>query len=212
MKILIVTDNPFQEAAISTWLRQSDKSCIVSNVLDYNEIDKICDFTIKPDVIIFNYPTQIEEASQKIFELCMSVTWGRVCIVVLVSNYDTKTLANLLSEKKLTIIDIQDAQHYFSNEFDPSQYRYLSQTIREAYAQIPCATHPLNSLTKTEQKISALILKGLSNKEIANYLSRSILTIEDHRKKIKVKLLLHGGKNSLLEFLRPYTSWLLSQL
>jgi PAS domain S-box-containing protein len=50
-------------------------------------------------------------------------------------------------------------------------------------------------LTKTENEILQLVLKGKSNKEIADELVKSVRTIEDHRSHIMKKL----GANNLVE-------------
>ena len=53
-------------------------------------------------------------------------------------------------------------------------------------------------LTPAEKKILGIILQGKSNKEIAEILSRSVRTIEDHRAHIMQKL----GANSIIELVK----------
>jgi PAS domain S-box-containing protein len=74
---------------------------------------------------------------------------------------------------------------------------YLISFLRETLAQriksvLQQATFPDSDasklLTATEMKVLRLIIKGMSNKEIAKLLHRSIRTIENHRAHIMMKL------------------------
>jgi len=56
-------------------------------------------------------------------------------------------------------------------------------------------------LTTTERIILKLINSGMSNQEIAEKMCRSSDTIKNHRKNIKAKLNIKGGKKSFIGFL-----------
>lgn len=78
---------------------------------------------------------------------------------------------------------------------------YLSPIITKLYPQ--CNNHYTNSkLTSTEIQIAKLLLSGTSTKEIAIILERSTETIKNHRKSIKQKLGIKGGKFELIKYLQ----------
>jgi len=58
--------------------------------------------------------------------------------------------------------------------------------------------NPFNNLSPTENRIAKLIIKGKSNKEIADELSRSKETVDTHRKNIYRKL----DVNSIVDFIK----------
>ncbi len=58
--------------------------------------------------------------------------------------------------------------------------------------------NPFNNLSPTENRIATLIIKGKSNKEIADELNRSKETIDTHRKSIYRKLDVH----SIVQFIK----------
>jgi DNA-binding NarL/FixJ family response regulator len=58
--------------------------------------------------------------------------------------------------------------------------------------------NPFNNLSPTENRIATLIIKGKSNKEIAEELNRSKETIDTHRKRIYRKLDVH----SIVQFIK----------
>jgi DNA-binding CsgD family transcriptional regulator len=62
-------------------------------------------------------------------------------------------------------------------------------------------------LTRSEREIARRIVQGQSAKEIAVSLFRSIETIQNHRKAIKAKLGISGGKFALLNYLKDCDDW-----
>lgn len=80
---------------------------------------------------------------------------------------------------------------------------YLSPIIRRrllAQATEMEETDPL--ISKREGEILALIAQKRTNKEIAELLFVSLHTVQQHRKNIKSKLSLKGGKNILTQYLK----------
>ena len=57
----------------------------------------------------------------------------------------------------------------------------------------------LSSLTTSELRVSALIIQGMSTKQVAEQLKLSIFTIEWHRRNIRKKLGLHKRKEDLMK-------------
>lgn len=75
-----------------------------------------------------------------------------------------------------------------------SAYEKLRKTIEELTGP---ARHPIDvvaSLTQREREIIHLIGQGLTSREIADRLGRSLQTINTHRKNISVKLRLRGAR------------------
>lgn len=59
-------------------------------------------------------------------------------------------------------------------------------------------------LSAAEWEVAIRILKGHSTRQIADYLFRSTETIQNHRKNIRHKLGVRGGKLALVNFLRDH--------
>ncbi len=57
----------------------------------------------------------------------------------------------------------------------------------------------LSSLTASELRVAALIIQGMSTKQVAEQLKLSIFTIEWHRRNIRKKLGLHKRKEDLMK-------------
>ncbi|MBL4574863.1 MAG: response regulator transcription factor [Opitutaceae bacterium] len=74
------------------------------------------------------------------------------------------------------------------NYFGPS----ISRILQTVVANPTSANSAMGSLTKREREILQLIAEGLSTKEIANKLSLSAKTIDNHRTNLMGKLDLHN--------------------
>lgn len=57
------------------------------------------------------------------------------------------------------------------------------------------------ALTVTESKVVSLIMAGKTTNEISSILRVSAETVKNHRKSVKTKLGVRGGKKSLIEYL-----------
>lgn len=110
-----------------------------------------------------------------------------------------KKLRNCTSADQPKIIAICSTKldHTLQNQFDASFSIYdNAQTLANLVAQLnlsPAAEtmqHP--SLSSREQEIIALVVKGLTNKEIANQLFISTHTVIAHRRNIAKKLQIHS--------------------
>ena len=87
---------------------------------------------------------------------------------------------------------------------------YLSPHIRkELLANLPPNFKTATPLTSCETNVLRLIAQHYSNKEMAQYLKISLWTVQDHRRNIRQKLGLRGGKHILEQYalfhvLKPY--------
>ena len=80
---------------------------------------------------------------------------------------------------------------------------YLSPSIRRRLlAQAAEVETKPNLISKREAEILALIAQNRTNKEIANILFISVNTVQDHRKSIRRKLGMKGGKTILAQYLK----------
>ena len=75
-------------------------------------------------------------------------------------------------------------------------------------SMVSADTAPLTSgrfgLTKTEIRIAAMILNGMTSSEIANHLSISINTVGFHRKNLRKKLGIHRSTIELSQYLKQH--------
>lgn len=77
--------------------------------------------------------------------------------------------------------------------FSPSAQKVLSE-------EEPAPTAP--ALSVQEAKVMALVKQKHSNREMAELLCISPLTVQDHRRNVRRKLGIKGGKNILLQYLK----------
>jgi len=114
--------------------------------------------------------------------------------------YDVrKKTRNCSSSDQLKIVAISSIKldHALQNQYDASFSIYdNAQTLANLVAQLNLSTssatieHP--SLSSREQEIIVLVVKGLTNKEIANQLFISTHTVIAHRRNIAKKLQIHS--------------------
>jgi two-component system, NarL family, nitrate/nitrite response regulator NarL len=77
---------------------------------------------------------------------------------------------------------------------------YFSPSIKHLLDDEPDPTEPI--LTPQEAKVMALVEQKRSNKDIAEQLHISLFTVQDHRRNVRSKLGIKGGKNILLQYLK----------
>jgi two-component system response regulator FixJ len=85
----------------------------------------------------------------------------------------------------------------------PFNKKNLIRVIKSVFNEKPLIHSNLGRLlTRTEKKVLQLVMNGMSNKEIANLLSRSTRTIEVHRTHIMDKL----GVDNIIDLVKCVTS------
>ncbi len=89
---------------------------------------------------------------------------------------------------------ISDAFDFIEKPYNPNE---LIEVVERAFANFPERSLTEGLLTKREEEIRTLLLKGLHSKEIAKKLGISPRTVETHKSKIFEKLKI----NSTLELL-----------
>ena len=94
---------------------------------------------------------------------------------------------------------VHNGQKYFSGDIsDILVSRYLSAKGGPPNIEPIVAPSPEHPLTRREKQILRMIYRGISNKEIADALDKSIRTVETHRFNIMKKL----GVNNIAELLK----------
>lgn len=77
---------------------------------------------------------------------------------------------------------------------------YFSPSIKQLLDDEPDPMGP--TLSPQEARVMALVKQKRCNKEIAELLHISLFTVQDHRRNVRRKLGIKGGKNILLEYLK----------
>ncbi|WP_084299518.1 helix-turn-helix transcriptional regulator [Dyadobacter tibetensis] len=215
MKALIASRDSLHTEAITVLLSTTGYSQIQTTFC-IDETTKINE-NIMPDVLIVCYSMKQEGFLFWIDNLHKVPHASH--IVALVPDLLPAELAGLIA-RQVTILHVRDATeclasallHQHATQHQPVGLTYdpfLSPQILEVVGLVPPKGNALYELTHSELKVASLLLQGYNNKCIAHLLLRSQHTIENHRKHIKDKLALPGGKNALIEHLIPYTRWVL---
>ena len=209
MNFLVVSTDALHTDAIVGYLSQSNKVCCTQTTTSYLEACHLCQ-NHKPEIIILDYEMLAMAQAHWIYTLRQIPMMETASFITLVADIRPAELARIIANHASAILHVHESREYFQNKlFEETRMPlYLSPRIKATIGLIPPNGNPLYTLSKTELQIAALLTQGLNNKEIANELFRSPLTIEDHRKSIKEKLCLTGGKSALLTYLIPYTQWL----
>lgn len=119
-------------------------------------------------------------------------------------------MARVLNEKISAIIYLPELLEFLINfsKLIKEDKIYFSPEIDKMINNKPNKQHHFLTLTLTELKVARLLVQGYKTKEIGSILFISPFTVSDHRKHIKEKLQIPGGKGQLLQFLNNYISWL----
>lgn len=84
-------------------------------------------------------------------------------------------------------------------ELDKSDIALFGEKLNEILEHENIMVIDRGSLTKREKEVMALVVKGLSNREIAEQLCISKRTVEIHRQNISRKLHLKSKKQQIIE-------------
>jgi DNA-binding NarL/FixJ family response regulator len=210
MRVLIVERDKFLFDSISTWL-QKDSDHSLTRTLDYSDaaVEVKCQYF---EVLIIGEkmpPTQANWMDELIF----TSKNPQIHIIFVISNMNCICPIAIQKSANLSLIHSHDAKEFFTNMKVGCQKEtlYISPYIVSKIGEVPMTTHPLRTLSRTEIRVASLLAQGMQNEQIANILFVSPLTVSDHRKKIKEKLVIRGGKNILLQYMEPYKLWLILQ-
>jgi DNA-binding NarL/FixJ family response regulator len=209
MDILVATNDPLQSDAIGSWFSQMEDAHCTEFTSCYLETLAICQ-EYRPKTIILGDGTHPNGQINWLAELSAVASPVQTSYIVLVRNISALEVALLVAKGVTVILHVCDSKQYFvlGRIFDHHTSVYLSPHLSKFFGLVPNGSHALHTLSHTELKIISLILQGHSTRQIASLLFRSWQTIEDHRKNIKRKLSIKGGKSELLNYVTPYTLWI----
>lgn len=211
MKVLVVFQHKFIFESILDWisLQQFKPSLVASD--NYHESSEIL-ASEAIDLVIIEFYSDLDFRKFKHSSLYKIALKMKVYQVIITLSTAPSSLLPALESNIAAIIHFNDARKYFQYTYPKPTIEkvFISETIYPAISVIPERGHPLTTLTCIEQIVAAHIVLGLSSKEISEKIYRSFYTIKDHRKHIKEKLDITGGKSALMKYLTPYTHWLLS--
>jgi DNA-binding CsgD family transcriptional regulator len=208
MEILVAEKSQLHIDAITTWLQKEKRSFQILGTNCYRESMEI--YSIR-DIAVIVLGEDIHPLGQtQWFNDLMKVKATRATLFIfIISGNRIPTVQG--SNEPLFIIHVNDAMPFFTN-FDLTKAlnnTYFSPFLMSRVGLIPSKYNPLIGLSQTERMIAGFVAQNLNNDEISDHLSISPHTVSTHRKNVRQKLNITGGKNALLEFLTPYTLWLI---
>lgn len=204
MCILIITRKRFYFDAIATWLASGLPD---SNIIWQVDINQISKTVPKHQVALLIFGEDIDEQLVTSFAEANLSEFSETMLVISVKNETDSAFRRVSNCTFFFAVNPDDAKEAFS-DFG----RFLSD--REVALVLPTLTATVpNSfsgkvekstpaLTRSERRVARLILEGLSSNVIAERLCNSEETIKNHRKKIREKLNIKGGKNTLVTVLK----------
>jgi DNA-binding CsgD family transcriptional regulator len=208
MEILIAEKNQLHIDAITTWL-QKEKGCFrilgTNSYRESMEIYSIRDIT----VIVLGEGIHPRGQAQWFKDLMKVKAIRATFFIMIISGNCIPPVQG--AQEPLFIIHVNDAMPFFTNlDLTKAQSNtYFSPFLMSNMGLVPSKNNSLFGLSYAERMIAGLVAQNLNNDEISDHLFISPHTVSTHRKNVRQKLNITGGKNALLEFLTPYTLWLI---
>ncbi|OJV17166.1 MAG: hypothetical protein BGO21_07235 [Dyadobacter sp. 50-39] len=205
MNYRVVTDNGFLGPALTLLLQKNKSNCAAAyfTSLEFNAQG----FIETPGVVFFGYDVSLDKYTQWIEKLsCLNAYVPRRLYII--DDLSSIFCAQIFSIPDISFVyrdDLLDALDDISEILINSSI-YLSISIKKSIENSSGTT--LSTLSKKEKLIAKLIVLGKDNWQVSEILDISIETIKNHRKNIKRKLNIDGGKNSLINCLFSNVPWL----
>jgi DNA-binding CsgD family transcriptional regulator len=215
MKILIINSNIYDTELVVKWInRTKKKSEIFLARCNYsaNEILKASQpsVAIWEDEMFIKHTSKFNGSNQKEeFEIVVT----RPIRIITVHNTSSNKLSNFLVQRPAAIIYFPELQDYIARILEMKEekifYSYTIRKLLEIGEDISLTNSKMFlTLTTVELRITQLIVQGYKTSEIAKILFISKNTVSDHRKNIKIKLDLKGGKQIFISYLNSNLSQL----
>ncbi len=196
MRILISTPDQFLTDILQEYLKKKGYEADTSDLTP--EILKSKISFVSPSIVILSMPLFLK-AVWKTYDTVLQ-EYPETCYLLLVKEEDPLILKQISESTIISGISHEaDGVLGLLECIEAAQggERYLSPFIRRCITMID--RQLFASLTITEKRIVYLILEGYKTEEIAEIMFRSVDTIKTHRRSIKMKLGITGGKKALME-------------
>jgi len=197
IKILIADDHPIFIKGIRALLKKVVDFEIVAEAENGEDLINQVEH-YKPNVVLTDIQMPIKDGIEATEEICKR--FPEIKVIALTTFSESMNIKKMLAagasgyilkttgkEGLITAIKkVADGEKYFSVD--------VVNQLMDSYTDKTISLNPVDTLTKREKEILALIAQGLTDKEIADVLFLSSLTIISHRKNILSKL---GLKNKV---------------
>lgn len=197
IKILLADDHPIFINGMSALLNEVKDFEVVGGALNGEELILLA-AKLKPDVILTDVQMPIKNGVEATKEIHKRFPEIKIIAITMLNEsmnikkmleagaygYVLKTIEK--EELIMVIRKVADGEKYFSAE--------VTSQLMNHFSAKPASQNLADTLTKREKEILVLIAGGLTDKEIAEKVFLSPLTIITHRKNILSKL---GLKNKV---------------
>jgi DNA-binding NarL/FixJ family response regulator len=192
IRLLIVDDHQILIDGIKALLQDVSDMEVVDGAMSADEaIEKA--FSLKPDVILMDIQMPNKNGIEATYEICK--TNSGIKIIGLTSANETIYIKKMLEAGArgyvLKNIDKDELVNVIRKVFGGEKHldvEVTNQLINNYSDKKTAAVSLVNILTKREKEILILIAQGLTDKEIADKVFLSSLTVITHRKNILSKL------------------------
>lgn len=199
-RILIIHESRLVAAMLSQLLNLDG---YIAEIIQKSELSNEKIIIFNPDVIIIDLSIYKQKAIFSFLNLNDFITLN-IWLFVLTDTLDIDNLILLNFFKKINVF-------HYDDDFDEFLFS-LNHPSSDVISFSPKFSPSLSSrikmllrLTTCEIIVLKLVLKGHNNKFIANKLCRSEDTIKNHRKSIKLKLDVKGGKSALFSIFDSFS-------
>ena len=188
IKVMIVDDHPMVRHGIKTVFEAYDDLTLVAEAENGNQAIKMCEI-YKPDIILMDMVMPILDGAQATEQIINK--WPDIKIIALTSFNDKELIKRSIKAGAVSYIlkSISGAKLVKTiKDVYNGKFILTSQATKILLSELREKSEENIKLTGREEEILALIVEGLSNKQIAQKLFLSISTVQFHVSNILDKL------------------------
>lgn len=199
MRILIAQKKNILASALAGYLRSNGYQVTICPSIDQTPL---LIGQHNPEILIIDYYLHPNGLLQHLKDISRVIPYTP--IIILTPRFPT------LAYRNTSNLEIKGFLHY-DDDLDSllecisninAAKCYLSSKFLKEMEDSKKSLEAIDSLSVAEKEIVRRLILGESSKEIASATFRSIETIQNHRKNIKYKLGIKGGKSSFVNYLR----------
>ncbi len=208
IKVILADDHEIVRKGIKVLLESENDIEVIAEASDGQEaLDRVAEY--KPDVLIVDIRMPVLNGIETTVRMKAIAPETKVLVLsmhddeeYITKSIDGGAMGYLLKDTSKeefikAVHTVYNGDKYFSADISNILVNnYLNSKQRTPTEPLP-STSDSYHLTKREKQILNLIYEGISNKDIANQLEKSIRTIETHRFNIMKKI----GVNNITELL-----------